>query len=390
MKKKIILLLTLLILTGCSKVTKFEEVNNNQNKFHEIEVAEKINGKILYLDGKKLKYDNKVIDDNISNIWRENKYIYYVNNDILYKYNLDNNYKKEICYKPYKILGKYKDNIISYTGRSIFSINDNGKKKIFKNGYYVNKAILYKNKVYGIPTKNIYEYNLDSLKIKKINTGKHDYADFNIYNNNLYIINEIYNKNRTSNKFIYYKLENNKFIKQFEINNISMINDSLYVKDRMFVSTQKNDKDITKGNELLYINNNKIKRIDKNYAYELIGIIDNKLLYYKNNTVYGDGKNLKSFYMFDGKRKRKAFDLDISYYEGLYGHSYKDGIIIEVAYEMGENLYKYDGKRIRNIKLPSNIYSINNLNIIDNKLYIRYSDGEESNNIYSDIINLNK
>lgn len=53
--------------------------------------------------------------------------------------------------KPYNILGKYDGNIISYYGRSIYSINETGKTKIFKDGYYLNSAVLYKNKVYGIP-----------------------------------------------------------------------------------------------------------------------------------------------------------------------------------------------------------------------------------------------
>ena len=64
--------------------------------------------------------------------------------------------------------------------------------------------------------------------------------------------------------------------------------------------------------------------------------------------------------------------------EGMSGYEYEDGILIEVVYESKTYLYKYDGKTVKEVKLPEYIYRINYLDIIDGKAYINYSDGEES------------
>lgn len=157
MKKILILLLTLSLVTSCSKEIKFEISEKDINTFHKINVAEKINNGILYYNGSKLVYEesNNIteIANEVSSVWREKNDIYYNSNSILYTYNFDSKETKKLVKNPYTILGKYKDNIISYYGKNIYSINGEKKTKIFKDGYYLNRAILYKNKVYGIPAQ---------------------------------------------------------------------------------------------------------------------------------------------------------------------------------------------------------------------------------------------
>ena len=136
---------------------------------------------------------------------------------------------------------------------------------------------------------------------------------------------------------------------------------------------------------MLFYDGKRFKTVDKNASYEIVGIIDNKLIYYKNKYVYGTEK---TFYIYDGKHKEKAFDLDISYYVDVNGYPYDDGILINVTYESNETLYKYDGKKLTKIKLPSNVFRITDLKIIDNKIYMNYSDGEESFDTYGFIIDL--
>ena len=50
-----------------------------------------------------------------------------------------------------------------------------------------------------------------------------------------------------------------------------------------------------KGNQLLYVKDGRKIVVDKNYSYDIVGIINNKLCYYKNKYSYGtDDENLKT------------------------------------------------------------------------------------------------
>lgn len=394
MKKVLILLSVLLLTVGCSKEIKFEIIEKNTTEFHEIDVAEKINDGILYYNGNKVIYEknNNIIEisNNVKSLWRENDDIYYISNDILYNYNLKTKIAKEMVKNPYNILGKYKGNIISYYGRSIYSINGTTKTKIFKNGYYLNNAVLYKNKVYGIPATNVYEYNLDTLQVNKVTKNKHNYAYIIMIEDNLYIITSKYkNKHKNMLNYTYFKVTEKGLEKDFSINNTSQISSSKIIKGGLFIGTTNDSDNNAKGNKLLYIKNGKSKTIDKNYFYEIIGIFDNKLLYYKNKHFYGTyGENLITFYLYNGKNSTKAFDLDVNYFECIRGYEYEDNILIEVTYESSTHLYKYDGKTIKEIDTPKNFFRIIALDIIDNKAYITYSDAEESASILGTIIDL--
>lgn len=146
---------------------------------------------------------------------------------------------------------------------------------------------------------------------------------------------------------------------------------------------------VGKGNKLYYVSDGKIITVDKDYYYDVIGVYDNKLLYYKNASYFGEGSdNLKTFYLYDGVNSVKAFDLDIGYFEGMTGYEYDGGILINLYYESSEDLYKYDGKKIEKLKLPSPLYSIIDIDIVDDKAYIVYRDGEESFLKHGTIIDL--
>lgn len=382
MKKKIflILMLSLFLMTGCSKETKFKSVDRTITGFHKVNVAEKIDDGVLYFKGDKILYDKDgtviKIADKVSSLWRENDDIYYDSSNVLYSFNFETQKTNKLVDKPHRILGKYNGNIITYCGKTIYSINGTKKTKLFKDGYYLNKAVLYKNKVYGIPASNVYEYNLDTLKVKKITKNPY-HSDFEVINGQLYIITEEEKKERIN--YTYSKLTDDGLEKLFDIKNITWISDKKTIKDGMFLVTSKSYSDSVKGNQLLYVKDGRKIVVDKNYSYDIVGIINNKLCYYKNKYNYGNyDENLKTFYLYDGKKSIKAFDLDLGFFEDITGYEYDGGLVIKVSYESSTQLYKYDGKEVLVLDTPENFYSIMGLDIIDNKAYIKYSEGEES------------
>ena len=392
MKNKIflILMLSLFLMTGCSKETKFKSVDRTITGFHKVNVAEKIDDGVLYFKGDKILYDKDgtviKIADKVSSLWRENDDIYYDSNNVLYSFNFETQKTNKLVDKPHRILGKYNGSIITYYGRTIYSINGTEKTKLFKDGYYLNKAVLYKNKVYGIPASNVYEYNLDTLKVKKITKNPY-HSDFEVINGQLYIITGEKKKERIN--YTYSKLTDDGLEKLFDIKNITWISDKKTVKDGMFLVTSKSYSDSVKGNQLLYVKDGRKIVVDKNYGYDIVGIINNKLCYYKNKYNYGtDDENLKTFYLYDGKKSIKAFDLDLGFFEDITGYEYDGGLVIKVSYESSTQLYKYDGKEVLVLDTPENFYSIMGLDIIDNKAYIKYSQGEESMDALGTIIDL--
>lgn len=392
MKNKIflILMLSLFLMTGCSKETKFKSVDRTITGFHKVNVAEKIDDGVLYFKGDKILYDKDgtfiKIADKVSSLWRENDDIYYDSNNVLYSFNFETQKTNKLVDKPHRILGKYNGSIITYYGRTIYSINGTEKTKLFKDGYYLNKAVLYKNKVYGIPASNVYEYNLDTLKVKKITKNPY-HSDFEVINGQLYIITGEKKKERIN--YTYSKLTDDGLEKLFDIKNITWISDKKTIKDGMFLVTSKSYSDSVKGNQLLYVKDGRKIVVDKNYGYDIVGIINNKLCYYKNKYNYGtDDENLKTFYLYDGKKSIKAFDLDLGFFEDITGYEYDGGLVIKVSYESSTRLYKYDGKEVLVLDTPENFYSIMGLDIIDNKAYIKYSQGEESMDALGTIIDL--
>ena len=392
MKKKIflILMLSLFLMTGCSKETKFKSVDRTITGFHKVNVAEKIDDGVLYFKGDKILYDKDgtviKIADKVSSLWRENDDIYYDSSNVLYSFNFETQKTNKLVDKPHRILGKYNGNIITYCGKTIYSINGTKKTKLFKDGYYLNKAVLYKNKVYGIPASNVYEYNLDTLKVKKITKNPY-HSDFEVINGQLYIITEERKKERIN--YTYSKLTDDGLEKLFDIKNITWISDKKTIKDGMFLVTSKSYSDSVKGNQLLYVKDGRKIVVDKNYSYDIVGIINNKLCYYKNKYNYGNyDENLKTFYLYDGKKSIKAFDLDLGFFEDITGYEYDGGLVIKVSYESSTQLYKYDGKEVLVLDTPENFYSIMGLDIIDNKAYIKYSQGEESMDALGTIIDL--
>ena len=392
MKNKIflILMLSLFLMTGCSKETKFKSVDRTITGFHKVNVAEKIDDGVLYFKGDKILYDKDgtviKIADKVSSLWRENDDIYYDSSNVLYSFNFETQKTNKLVDKPHRILGKYNGNIITYCGKTIYSINGTKKTKLFKDGYYLNKAVLYKNKVYGIPASNVYEYNLDTLKVKKITKDPY-HSDFEVINGQLYIITGEKKKERIN--YTYSKLTDDGLEKLFDIKNITWISDKKTIKDGMFLVTSKSYSDSVKGNQLLYVKDGRKIVVDKNYGYDIVGIINNKLCYYKNKYNYGNyDENLKTFYLYDGKKSIKAFDLDLGFFEDIIGYEYDGGLVIEVAYESSTRLYKYDGKEVLVVDTPEHFYSIMGLDIIDNKAYIKYSEGEESMVALGTIIDL--
>ena len=392
MKKKIflILMLSLFLMTGCSKETKFKSVDRTITGFHKVNVAEKIDDGVLYFKGDKILYDKDgtviKIADKVSSLWRENDDIYYDSSNVLYSFNFETQKTNKLVDKPHRILGKYNGNIITYCGKTIYSINGTKKTKLFKDGYYLNKAVLYKNKVYGIPASNVYEYNLDTLKVKKITKNPY-HSDFEVINGQLYIITEEEKKERIN--YTYSKLTDDGLEKLFDIKNITWVSDKKTIKDGMFLVTSKSYSDSVKGNQLLYVKDGRKIVVDKNYSYDIVGIINNKLCYYKNKYNYGTyDENLKTFYLYDGKKSIKAFDLDLGFFEDITGYEYDGGLVIKVSYESSTQLYKYDGKEVLVLDTPENFYSIMGLDIIDNKAYIKYSQGEESMDALGTIIDL--
>lgn len=386
MKKILFLLLaSVTLLTGCTKKGTFELPDKDLTGFHEIEEAEKVEGGILYFSGDKILYEKdgniKELATKAKDLWREGKDIYYNSADALYTYNLDTGESEKMVENPYTILGKYGDSIISYHGRSIYRINGTKKEKIFKNGYYLNRAVLYQNKVYGIPATNVYEYNLDTLEVKKVTKNKHDLSYFSKMGDELYVVTMAYKSaDQTENGVSYFNITEQGLVETYSIYNISSMSDGMAVKDGMFLATCATDKDVVaEGNQLLYVKDGEAETIDQDYYYDMIGLLDGKLLYYKNDYVYGTyDDNLKTFYLYDGEESKKAFDLDVDYFEEITGYEYNGGILLEVAYESDTKLYQYDGKKVEEIELPENLYHIIDLAVIENKAYINYTDGEES------------
>lgn len=145
---------------------------------------------VLQLCGDKVFYDyngeNFLIKDNVISLWREDRDIYYNSNNVLCTYNFDTKEEKKMVNEPHTILGKYKDYIISYSGRNIYAIKGTEKTKVFKDGYYLNSAVLYNNKVYGIPATNVYEYNLDTLEVNRVTTW-HDLSKIFMVSDEMYI-----------------------------------------------------------------------------------------------------------------------------------------------------------------------------------------------------------
>ena len=378
------------MMTECPKETKLKSINKITTGYHKVNVAKKIDDGVLYFKGDKILYDKDgtviKIADKVSSLWRENDDIYYDSNNVLYSFNFETQKTNKLVDKPHRILGKYNGSIITYYGRTIYSINGTEKTKLFKDGYYLNKAVLYKNKVYGIPASNVYEYNLDTLKVKKITKNPY-HSDFEVINGQLYIITGEKKKERIN--YTYSKLTDDGLEKLFDIKNITWISDKKTIKDGMFLVTSKSYSDSVKGNQLLYVKDGRKIVVDKNYSYDIVGIINNKLCYYKNKYNYGtDDENLKTFYLYDGKKSIKAFDLDLGFFEDITGYEYDGGLVIKVSYESSTQLYKYDGKEVLVLDTPENFYSIMGLDIIDNKAYIKYSQGEESMDALGTIIDL--
>lgn len=386
----------LLLSAGCTQEPleiKIETPEENTAAFHEIDAAEKIAGGVLYYDGSRLCFDKsgKVTElaDEVRSLWREDNEIYYESADVLYSYSFDTGSTKKLAKNPQRILGKYKDSIISYAGRSIYAINENGKAAVFKDGYYLNSAVLYKNKVYGIPATNVYEYDLDTLKVKKVTKNRHDLSYLSAIGDDLYIVTQRYQDLAAEKcSSTYFKLTDDGAEKEFALKNPAFSNDLEPVADGFFLSATLSRDDTTEGCKLLYIQDGKQTSIDEDYIFELVGISDNKLLYYKNNFVYGSfGENMTTFYLFDGQDITPAFDLQPGSYEAIDGYTYDDGVLIEISHESSVSLYKYDGQTLEKLDTPY-IFSIIALDIIDGKAYIRYSDGEESTDILGTIIAL--
>lgn len=406
MKKVLIILLALLAavfltvmisvsvssssVTESSEVIKFEKADKNIEGFHEIKAAEKACGGIIHYSGDKIVYYkddvSEELADGVRSLWIEGSDIYYDSGSVLYTYSLETGETKETAEKPYNILGKYDGNIISYDGRSIYSINETGKTKIFKDGYYLNSAVLYKNKVYGIPASNVYEYDLDILKVNKV-TDDPEGSSLRMTGGELYIVTV--EKSMGKRNHTYSKMTDEGLKKIFTVKNADMITGEKPVRDGMFIETANSFDDSSDGNMLLYIKDGKMIKADEDYSYYTIGIIGSKLCYYKNRYQYGTyDENLTTFYLYDGKESKAAFDIDVGSFETVEGYEYDGGLLIEVAYELMTRLYKYDGETIEELETPGSFYSIIGLDIIDDKAYIRYSDGEESMQSLGTVIDL--
>lgn len=374
-----------------SEIITFKKAEKNTDGFHQINVAEKSDGGIIYYSGDKVVYykDGALTElaNNVRSLWREDSDIYYDSGSVLYAYNLKTKETKKMVENPHTILGKYNGRIISYAGENIYAIDETEKSKIFKDGYYLNRAVLYKNKVYGIPTSNVYEYNLDTLEIKKI-TDDPDGSSLEIIDGNLYIIAEKMSMGRRSHT--YYKLTDEGLEKVFTVKNTAIITGEESVMGGIFIAAAKTYDDSSKGNRLLYIEDGKMIKVDEDYSYCMVGFINNELCYYKNRYQYGTyDENLKTFYLYDGKESREAFDLDVGFFETIEGYEYEGGLLIEISYELSTELYKYDGEKVEKLETPSNFYSIIGLDVIDDKAYIKYSEGEESIESAGTVIDLN-
>lgn len=379
----LVLLSSSFLIPESSQVIKFEKAEKNTEGFHEIRAAEKTSDGVIYYSGESIFCEKDgagggaiELADDVRSLWRDGSDIYYTSHDTLYTYDLLTEETKEMAKKPYIILGKYDDNIISYYGKNIYSINEAGKTKIFKDGYYLNSAVLYHGKVYGIPASNVYEYDLTSLRSHKV-TDNPEGSFFKMTDDELYIMTM--NRSLGQRHLTCSKMTDEGLQKEFVVRNTEMMAGERFTKDGPFIATQKSFRDSTKGNLLLYIQDGKKIKVDEDCSYYMAGIIDNQLCYYKNKYSYGTGdENLTTFYLYDGKESKAAFDLDVGYFEDIDGFEYDGGLLIEVAYEMSTDLYQYDGKTLRKLETPDNFYRLIAVDVIDDKAYVRYSDGEES------------
>lgn len=384
------ILLMLLLMTGCSEEVKFESIPEDVSGFHEIDAAEEADGGVVYFIGNELFYDKDgvvvKVADHADSLWREGSTLYYTSDDVLYSYDLRAAETVKIVENPHNILGKYDGNIISYSGRSIYSINGNKKKRIFKDGYYVNRAALYKNKVYGIPASNVYEYDLDTLEVKKMTKGV-ELSRLQQIGGELYVENHKEKAGRRT--VIYSKITDEGMQEEFSFGGIDSIAGVKAVKGGMFMTVVKRSDDDVKGNKLIYFENGKTRTVDKDHSYNIAGIINNELLYYKNEYSYGTyGENLTEFYLYNGKGSRKAFDLDVGSFEWISGYEYDGGILLEISYESVTSLYKYDGEKVEPIDTPDSFFYVTDLDIVDGKAYVKYIDGEETAEVLGAVIDL--
>ncbi len=394
MKKALISLLTAGLLAASlffsadkPEVIKFEIEEKDVSGFHNIYAAEKVNDGVLYYSGDKVIYDKDGVEteiaDEVRQLWRDGDDIYYDSDYVLYTYNLEAKETSKMVKNPGEILGKYDGNIISYSGRTIYSINGKNKTKVFKDGYYLNVAVLHGNKVYGIPATNVYEYNLDTQEVRKV-TKNPEHSSVLEINGELYILTE----EKHNGKSILSKVNDGRLDYALSIKQ-SAFGIAQGVRDGMFVLTGSWYDDDVKDNKLLYIHNGNMTEVDRGYSYEIVGIVDGKLCYYKNLYIYGTyDENLTTFYLYDGKESVPAFELAVNYYEDICGYEYDGGIIIEVSYESNTVLYNYDGESLKSIDTPNYFFRLARLEVVDDKAYISYSTGEESFDLCGAIIPL--
>lgn len=382
MKRALLVLLACLcFLTGCATEIVFEKSTVDDTSFHKIEAVEKVDGGVLYYSSRDILYEKdgstEKLAENASSLWREGNDIYYTTDNVLYTYSFDTKTEQKLVKKPMTILGKYNGRIISFSGRSIYAIEGTEKTKIFKDGYYLNSAVLYKNKVYGIPATNVYSYDLDTLEVEKVTTEKHDYSHIFMANGELYIRTERRKGDGDKFDYTYRKVTEDGIVTDFTVNGYTSSGFMSAGNDGMFVSAISDDYD-AKGSRLMYIKGGKSRTIDKDHYYIMLGIFDGKMLYYKNHSYFGsEQENMSTFYLYDGKSSKAAFDLDPGFFEGIYGYEYDGGILIEVSSESSSRLYNYDGETVTEVDMGSHVYSISNLSVIDGMLYLNYWDSEE-------------
>lgn len=364
---------------GKPELVEFHRIEADVTGFHEINAAEEVEDGCIYFAGDKLVYmRNDVaveVADNVSSLWRDGEDFYYMKEHNLYRYDLEGMKATKMAENVGKVLGKYKGDIITYYGRSICAVNDEGKRKIFSDGYYLNSALLCGNKVYGIPATNVYEYDLDTLQVKKV-TKSPELSKLYDTGKDSYII--------THDKlgwldYVTYSAINESGTEKILRENVRSAGTVYAAEEGMFVECAPTDEDVTGGIRLLFVENDGTKRVvDEDYAYYGMGIMDGKLLYYKNNYVYGTfDTNMTTFYFYDGEKNTEAFDLDVGSYEYITGYEYDGGIIISVSYESSEVLYNYDGETVSRIAEDEYMYSVSDLDVVGGKAYIRYYTGLE-------------
>lgn len=365
--------------SGKPELVEFHRIEADVTGFHEINAAEEVEDGCIYFAGDKLVYmRNDVaveVADNVSSLWRDGEDFYYMKEHNLYRYDLEGLKATKMAENVGEVLGKYKGDIITYYGRSICAVNDEGKRKIFSDGYYLNSALLFGNKVYGIPATNVYEYDLDTLKVKKV-TKSPELSRLYDSGKDAYII--------TNDKlgwldYVTYSAINESGTDKILREKARSAGTIYAAEEGMFVECAPTDEDVTSSIRLLFVENDGTKRVvDEDYTYYGMGVMDGKLLYYKNNYVYGTfDTNLTTFYFYDGEKNMEAFDLDVGSFEYITGYEYDGGIIISVSYESSEVLYNYDGETVRRIAEDEYMFAVADLDVVGDKAYIRYYTGLE-------------